>query len=115
MFKMNSWHLVKAQSPQPGEGLELVLESCGSGSESCPVLTLGSEAVGRGRLGESAGPGPRDCAVTAAASHPAPRVVWFCSRATRLCYSCVNTYGIPTLLGSTLHLSVVDLLKRMLF
>lgn len=70
MFKMNSWHFVKGQSPQPGEGLELVVESCGSGSESCCVLTLGSEVVGRGQLGESTG--PRDCAVTAAASHPSP-------------------------------------------
>ena len=72
MFKMNSWHFVQGQSPQPGEGLELVVESCGPGSESCCVLTLGSEVVGRGQLGESMGPGPRDCAVAAAAPHPSP-------------------------------------------
>lgn len=90
MLKMNSWHFVKGQSPQPGEGLELVVESCGSGSESRSVLTLGLEVVGRGQLGQSTGPRPRDCAVAAAASHRQPLgVVWFCSRATRLCVTAV--------------------------
>ena len=115
MFKMNSWHLVQGQSPQPGEGLELVVESCGSGSEPCCVLTLGSEVVGRGQLGESTGPGPETVLSQLQRPTPAPwaRVGLFLCNVT-LCYSCVNMYGIPTSLGSTLHLSV-DLWKRMLF
>lgn len=68
---MNSRHFVKGQSPQPGEGLELVVQSCGSSSVAPSALS------GPGRLwgedsGESTGPGPRDRAVTTAAPHRQP-------------------------------------------
>lgn len=71
---MNPWHVVKGQSPQPGEGLELVVESCGSSFQLHRVLSVGLGGCGE-TAGESTGPGPRDCAVTTAAAHRQPLVI----------------------------------------
>ena len=110
---MNSWHVVKRQSPQPGEGLELVVESCGSSLQSHRVLSVG--LGGCGDSGGSTGPGPQDCRHSRSSPPPAPadHVILF-SCISILCYSCVNMYGILTLLGFTLHVSV-DLCKLMLY
>lgn len=86
MFKMNSWHFVKGQSPQPGEGLELVVESCGSGSESRSVLGgCGERTAG----GEHRAGAPRLCCRSSASHRQPLGAVWLCSRAARLCVTAV--------------------------
>lgn len=107
MFKMNSRHFVKGQSPQPGEGLELVVQSCGSSSGCAECSQWAWEVVGRGQWGEHRPGTPRPCCHNCSTPPPAPgeRMILF-SCNLLLCYSCVNMCGILTLLGFTLHVSV---------
>lgn len=88
---MNSRHFVKGQSPQPGEGLELVVQSCGSSCSCAECSQWAWEVVGRGQRGEHRPGTPRPCCHNCSTPPPAPgeRVILF-SCSLILCFSCVN-------------------------